>query len=193
MRSPTQEYAEPADPAFGTHSSRAAWAARTGAHQRAVAGTANRWGTCEIPKFRPVCHARPATPQASQCPKPRTSLGPLAQSGGGTSFARGRPAGHNMHPSSVSRGVHASHGATRDPVTGAPTSSTPPDAPIKEPPPEPRPPKLLDQVRLACRLRHLSDRTEEAYVGWIRRFILFHNKRHPAAMAAPEIASFLDR
>jgi hypothetical protein len=46
---------------------------------------------------------------------------------------------------------------------------------------------------LACRLRHLSDRTEEAYVGWIRRFILFHNKRHPAAMAAPEIASFLDR
>jgi integron integrase len=44
---------------------------------------------------------------------------------------------------------------------------------------------------LACRLRHLSDRTEEAYVGWIRRFILFHNKRHPATMAAPDVASFL--
>jgi integron integrase len=37
----------------------------------------------------------------------------------------------------------------------------------------------------------LSDRTEEAYVGWIRRFILFHNKRHPATMAAPDVASFL--
>ena len=41
------------------------------------------------------------------------------------------------------------------------------------------PPKLLDQVRGAIRARHYSRRTEEAYVHWIRRYILFHNKRHP--------------
>jgi hypothetical protein len=40
-------------------------------------------------------------------------------------------------------------------------------------------PKLLDQVRYAIRTKHYSIRTEEAYVQWIRRFILFHNKRHP--------------
>jgi len=43
-------------------------------------------------------------------------------------------------------------------------------------------PKLLDRVRAAIRTRHYSIRTEEAYIGWIRRFILFHNKRHPAEM-----------
>ena len=51
--------------------------------------------------------------------------------------------------------------------------------------------KLLDQVRDAIRLRHLSLRTEAAYLGWIRRFILFHHKRHPASMGAPEIRAFL--
>jgi hypothetical protein len=39
-------------------------------------------------------------------------------------------------------------------------------------------PRLLDQVREAIRARHYSRRTEEAYVGWIKRFILFHGKRH---------------
>ena len=39
--------------------------------------------------------------------------------------------------------------------------------------------KLLDQVRAAIRMRHYSRRTEEAYVSWIRRFIVFHGKRHP--------------
>ena len=54
-----------------------------------------------------------------------------------------------------------------------------------------RPKKLLDQVRDALRLKHYSIRTEQAYVGWIKRFILFHNKRHPKEMGAPEIAAFL--
>ena len=54
-----------------------------------------------------------------------------------------------------------------------------------------QPPKLLDRVRSAIRTRHYSLRTEEAYVGWIRRFIFFHNKRHPADMEEPEINSFL--
>jgi integron integrase len=52
-------------------------------------------------------------------------------------------------------------------------------------------PKLLDRVRQAIRTRHYSHKTEEAYVGWIRRFILFHHKRHPREMGEAEIAQFL--
>ena len=52
-------------------------------------------------------------------------------------------------------------------------------------------PKLLDQVRQAIRTRQYSYKTEKAYVGWIKRFIFFHGKRHPAEMSEPEIASFL--
>ena len=58
-------------------------------------------------------------------------------------------------------------------------------------PAEPRKPRLLDRVRAALRTRHYSPRTEEAYVAWIRRYILFHDKRHPAEMGAPEISRFL--
>ena len=53
------------------------------------------------------------------------------------------------------------------------------------------PPKLLDRVRNAIRVRHYSPRTEEAYVMWIRRFILHHGKRHPSAMGANEVNAFL--
>jgi integron integrase len=59
------------------------------------------------------------------------------------------------------------------------------------PPAGSHPPKLLDRVRLAIRTRHLSLRTEQAYVQWIRRFILFHDKRHPKEMGADEIGAFL--
>ena len=52
-------------------------------------------------------------------------------------------------------------------------------------------PKLLDQVRYAIRTRHLSRRTEEAYVSWIRSFIFFHKKRHPAEMDESEVSQFL--
>lgn len=52
-------------------------------------------------------------------------------------------------------------------------------------------PRLLDQVRERIRFRHYSIRTEEAYVGWIRRFILFHGKRHPREMGAAEVEAFL--
>jgi hypothetical protein len=52
-------------------------------------------------------------------------------------------------------------------------------------------PKLLEQVRNAVRTRHYSLRTEEAYVGWIKRFILFHGKRHPRDMGAREVQQFL--
>jgi integron integrase len=53
------------------------------------------------------------------------------------------------------------------------------------------PKKLLDQVRERIRMKHYSIRTEQAYVSWIRRFILFHNKRHPGDMGKPEIETFL--
>lgn len=50
---------------------------------------------------------------------------------------------------------------------------------------------FLEQVRELIRVKHLSYRTEETYLGWIRRFILFHNKRHPKDMGAEEIRAFL--
>ena len=59
------------------------------------------------------------------------------------------------------------------------------------PPSPPSPPKLLDQVRERLRLKHYSIRTEAQYVQWIRRFILFHDKRHPREMGAREVEAFL--
>src|SRR3970040_2608477 len=52
-------------------------------------------------------------------------------------------------------------------------------------------PRLLDRVRAAIRARHYSLRTEKAYAHWIKRYIFFHGKRHPAEMGAPEVTAFL--
>jgi site-specific recombinase XerD len=52
-------------------------------------------------------------------------------------------------------------------------------------------PKLLDQVRHACRVRHLSYRTEQAYVHWNKRFILFNDKRHPKDLGQADVSRFL--
>lgn len=60
----------------------------------------------------------------------------------------------------------------------------PPDLP-------PSNPKLLDRVRDVIRRKHYSFRTEQAYTDWIRRFILFHGKRHPSEMAETEVTQFL--
>jgi integrase len=57
-------------------------------------------------------------------------------------------------------------------------------------PSEPKP-RLLDRVRDAIRARHYSRRTEKAYVGWIKRYIFFHAKRHPTDMGAAELTRFL--
>ena len=51
--------------------------------------------------------------------------------------------------------------------------------------------KLLDKVRETALLKHLSIRTEKAYLQWIKRFILFHHKRHPMELGENEIRSFL--
>jgi integron integrase len=54
-----------------------------------------------------------------------------------------------------------------------------------------QPKKLLDQVRDKLRFKHYSISTEKSYISWIKQFILFHNKRHPSEMAAPEVEAFL--
>ena len=51
----------------------------------------------------------------------------------------------------------------------------------------PEAPRLLNQVRDKIRLKHYSIRTEQAYTDWVKRFILFHKKRHPAEMGAGEV------
>ncbi len=56
---------------------------------------------------------------------------------------------------------------------------------------DPSEPRLLDQVRAQIRLRHYSIRTEAQYVQWVKRFVLFHQKRHPREMGAAEVEAFL--
>src|SRR5256885_8108454 len=53
-------------------------------------------------------------------------------------------------------------------------------------------PKLLDQVREVIRMKHYSIPTERAYVDWIKRYIFFHNKRHPLDMGEEELEQFLN-
>jgi site-specific recombinase XerD len=57
----------------------------------------------------------------------------------------------------------------------------------------PNTPRLLDRVRAKIRVKHYSIRTEQAYVDWIKRFIRFHDKRHPAALGPDEVEAFLTR
>jgi integron integrase len=63
------------------------------------------------------------------------------------------------------------------------------EKPFSRPLPQSR--KLLDRVRDVLRVNHYSVRTEEAYVGWIRRYILYHNKKHPGEMGALEVELYL--
>lgn len=62
---------------------------------------------------------------------------------------------------------------------------------MSEPPTNTSSPRLLDQVREVIRIKHYSIRTEQAYVQWIRRYILYHSKRHPRDMGAKEVSAFL--
>jgi integrase len=86
--------------------------------------------------------------------------------------------GDNMETSSVFRPNRDRVSASQPALTANASSSS-------------AKPKLLDQVRKAIRTRHYSVKTEESYLGWIKRFIFFHNKRHPAEMRETEIAQFL--
>jgi integron integrase len=109
-----------------------------------------------------------------------------------TSIAEPPPAACKPAPDASSQKPAASRPA---PASSGPAAAasrlapaelvTPSDAPLP-----PRPP-LLEQVRQVARARHYSPRTEDAYITWIRRFILFHDKRHPREMGEPEITRFL--
>ncbi len=57
--------------------------------------------------------------------------------------------------------------------------------------PPPRPPRLLARLRAAARVRHYSPRTEQAYVWWVRRFVAYHDGRHPEALGAPAVEAFV--
>ena len=59
-------------------------------------------------------------------------------------------------------------------------------------PSETRPVRLMDRMRQALRARHYSPMTEEAYCNWLRRFIFFHGKKHPAQMAEAEVNAFVN-
>ncbi len=56
---------------------------------------------------------------------------------------------------------------------------------------QPQPKKLLDQVRDLIRIKHYAYKTEQSYVQWIRRYMLFHDKRHPKEMGVAEVEAFL--
>ena len=58
-------------------------------------------------------------------------------------------------------------------------------------PPTFRGPKLLERVRRIIRAKHYSHRTEDTYVSWIRRFILFHSKKHPTLLGQDHVREFL--
>src|SRR5438552_10694447 len=81
------------------------------------------------------------------------------------------------------RGICVSLTYTAAPATLLAVKETTPFAP--------RPPRLLDRVRQAIRARHYSRRNEKAYVAWVRRYILFHGKRHPSELGAAEITLHL--
>lgn len=64
-------------------------------------------------------------------------------------------------------------------------------APTEDKQGNPLSPRLLDEVRNRIRTKHYSHRMEESYTHWIKRFILFHHKRHPREMGAAEVKAFL--
>jgi integron integrase len=76
-------------------------------------------------------------------------------------------------------------GASMSPVDAAGVKAG--TAPV----PVPAPPRLLDRMRQAIRVRHFAIRTEQTYVDWARRYILFHGKRHPQTLGAAEVEAFL--
>jgi hypothetical protein len=96
----------------------------------------------------------------------------------------GRPQGHHFHPRFVS--VRSGVGNGSPPTTHQPLQGVARGVHTFEG----LKPRRLDQVRQAIRARHLSHNTEQAYIGWIKRFIFFPGKRHPAEMGEAEIGQF---
>lgn len=93
--------------------------------------------------------------------------------------ARPATGGDAPGPACVARNPLGSPSVTRDAPRPSPGSTPPPG------------PRLLELVRQAIRARHYSRRTERAYVGWIRRYVIFHDRRHPREMGTEEVTRFL--
>ena len=89
--------------------------------------------------------------------------------------------------------VNTPRPATRvHPSAPLPPAALPDELPAGVDPPPAQPgPRLLDRLRGAIRVRNYSLRTEDAYVDWARRFILFHHKRHPRDLGPAEVTAFL--
>src|SRR5262245_26289645 len=85
----------------------------------------------------------------------------------------------SCHPSSLSAPTRTIRTSARDP---SPLSTTLAESPTLS---------LLDHVRTAIRLRHYSIRTEDTYLHWIKRFLIFHQNRHPAKLGSQAIEHFL--
>lgn len=104
-----------------------------------------------------------------------------------------RPLQDNLANAAETIDVSGSTPEAPSPLAIVPSGAagTPADMASASPSPGAPPKKLLDQVRDAIRLRHYSYKTEESYLGWIRRYILFHGKRHPRELGAAEVTVFL--
>ena len=89
------------------------------------------------------------------------------------------------------RGSALSSSASRDRVKPGSPPTAGPSAPTPTADAVAPPPRLLDQRRHAIRLRHYAIRTEQAYVDWARRYIRFHERRHPREMEAAQVEAFL--
>jgi integron integrase len=108
------------------------------------------------------------------------------------SSASSDSSGKNLMSESVTARIHAGppstasfYSTTFSRGRALPTALAEPGGPVQ------KPPRLIDQVRFAIRARHYSPRTEKAYTGWIRKFILFNGKRHPLEMGEDEISRYL--
>lgn len=108
-----------------------------------------------------------------------------AGAGRGAGAAAGTRAERQRQDRAAGRSARVDSGSAS---SAAPSSS----AHARETAPARPAPRLLDQLRTALRVRHASDRTEETYVYWVRRFILFHGKRHPRELGPEAIVAFLN-
>jgi integron integrase len=160
---------------------------------------------------QPVCQAGPAGSPSKRTARVGASISVLSPLASNRSTA-GRPRGLYLVPL---RGVRAQDRAAAGPSHRAPVrhefrriaATMEPDDRTRAagaviiPLPRPKsgqtgqtsasPPRLLDRVRAGLEARHYSKRTARAYLGWARRFILFHGKRHPDEMGGAEVGAFL--
>lgn len=103
-----------------------------------------------------------------------------------------RPHPYKHEPTISARNHRTDPGSQASPRSRAGPSTSPSGGPDPRDPHTPATPRrLLDQVRDAIRVRHYSIRTEDVYVDWIRRFVLFHGKQHPTKLGGPHVEAFL--